>query len=299
MIGNSLSPKKRFKMQVFGVFLSLILIVVVCVFSLLANSENDKTISVCRVRGSGISSGAIITEDSLYEYKMYYKEFENAGTQKLSDGSKRALIVTWENRELVIGKRFASSYLYGNTNLMWTMTTTEQSKRHSYLYSMDGELLNIQMDTSDFGDMVVPGDKLNIRAYYTDTLYNLPTQEEYMLSDGNLGEGVSVQKSVKFFNEVTVLDMLNSNDESIYDIYYNFVSLSKAKQIELLNDTKFIESTIPKSILIQATAEEVDNYSMIQTKNPSYIMTLLPRTNSNVILETLSDADKIIKSRQK
>lgn len=292
------SPKSRFRTQVVGVVLAFLFIVAVSVLTLLANTENRKTIAVCKLR-ENISSGAVIMESNLEKYEMYYKEFENGGVQTLSDGSRRALIVTWANRESVIGKRYASSFLYANTHLLWSMTTAEQNRRHSYLYSMDGELMNIQMNTSDFGEMTVPGDRLNIRVSYYETVYNLPTEEQYMLSQGALSTGVSVQKNEKLFNEVAVLDMLNSDDKSIFDIYYDFISQSRTQQANLLRSESFLESVKPKSILLQVTAEEAEKFMDIQSKSPVYLMTLLPRTSSNLILDSLSDIDKLLKAQRK
>lgn len=292
------SPKARFRSQVFGVILSFIFIISVSMLAILANKENTKTISICRLR-ENISSGAIITESQLEKYDMYYKEFSNRGVQTLSDGSKRALIVTWENRESIIGKRYASSFLYAKSDLLWSMTTPEQNRRHSYLYSMDGELMNIQMNTSDFGEMVVPGDRLNIRVSYNEIVYNLPTEEQYMLSKDSLANGVSIQENEKLFNEVAILDMLNSNDKSIFDIYYDFVSASRSHQAALLGDADFLASVKPKSILLQVTAEEAEKFMEIQKKSPTYLMTLLPRTSSNIILDSLSDIDRVLKAQVK
>jgi hypothetical protein len=180
----------------------------------------------------------------------------------------------------------------GNTVLFWDATVKEQTKKNSYLYSMDGELLNIQMDTSDFGDMVVPGDTINVRASYTTTDYSLSSEEEYKLNAAagtNGTTGTQVQKNELLFSEVNILDMLNSDGASIFDIYYDYISLSKAEQEELLEDDDFLKSVEPDTILLEVTAEEADRFMEMESYSAKYLMTLLPRTGGSAILDSLSD----------
>ena len=286
------STAARAKSRLVGIFLAIVVIVVVSFMIMLSAQETRKTISVVRLKSS-VSANAIITEDMLDEYKMYYKEFEQYGITKLSDGTKKQAIVTWDDRDKVIGNRYAAYYMREQTVLFWDATMKEQTKKNSYLYSMDGELLNIKMDTKDFGDMVVPGDTLNIRVAYNETLYDLPDEEAYMLSveaDGRgSSEPLTVGKREMLFSEVQVLDMLNSDGNSIFDIYYDYISKSKAKQQELLKDKEFLKSIEPDTILLEVTAEEADRFMKISAYSPKYLMTLLPRTGSNSIIDSLAD----------
>ena len=287
------SSGSRTKGRLFGVLLSLLVIVAVIIGAYISSMENRKTVSVVRIKpdNGGIKAEALITEGMLERYDMYYKEFEQYGTVRFADNTTRSAVVLWEDKDKVINTRYAGYYLREGTVLFWDETIKEPTKSNSYLYSMDGELLNIQMDTSDFGVMVVPGDVINVRATYTDKVYNLPTEEAYKMSlEGNASVGgVEVQKTVKLFNEVAILDMLNSDNESIFDIYYNYVSLSSAQQAALAKDEDFLKSIEAESILLEVTAEEADAYAEIIEKSPTYLMTLCPRTGSNAIIDSLSE----------
>ena len=229
-IGVKAKNSSRAKNRIIGIMVALGLIVFVCIMTFIASAETRKVITVVRVKNdAAIPANALITEDKIEAYDMYYKEFEKYGTMTFSDGKKRSTIVRWEDRDAVIGKRYAAYYLRNNTLLFWDSTLVDQTRKNSYLYSMSGELLNIQMNTvSDFGDMVVPGDSLNIRAAYQKTLYNLPTEEEYQLSQetGKTSEGVKVEVVEPLFSEVQVLDMLNGSGNSIFDIYYEYMSFN-------------------------------------------------------------------------
>ena len=297
-IGVKAKNSSRAKNRIIGIMVALGLIVFVCIMTFIASAETRKVITVVRVKNdAAIPANALITGDKIEAYDMYYKEFEKYGTMTFSDGKKRSTIVRWEDRDAVIGKRYAAYYLRNNTLLFWDSTLVDQTRKNSYLYSMSGELLNIQMNTvSDFGDMVVPGDSLNIRAAYQKTLYNLPTEEEYQLSQetGKTSEGVKVEVVEPLFSEVQVLDMLNGSGNSIFDIYYEYISMTKAQQQAALNDSGFLASVTPASILLEVTSEEVEHYMEVEAKGAKYQITLLPRDSSSSITDSLSDIQEAL-----
>lgn len=285
--------------RLLGIFIALGVIVFVIVMTAMSESKLNQTITVVRIKGDqgGISADSLITEDMVEPYDMYYKEYEAKGTATFSDGSVRSVIVTWADREHVLGKRFAAYYLHAGSELYWDMTLSDQTRKNSYLYSMDGELLNIHMTTTqDFGDMVVPGDKLNIRVSYTQTVYNLPSEEMYKLGAEKDVEYAGVEQDVieLLFSEVTILDMLNSAGNSIFDIYYDFMAAPKAQQATMLQDQAFLQSVQPASILLEVTAEEAERYVLLQSKGCSFQMTLLPRTSSSTIYDGLADIQKAL-----
>lgn len=289
----------RAKNRLIGILLAACLVVFVCVMTAISSAETKKTITVVRLKSdSPISANSLITEDKIEAYDMYYKEFQQYGTMKFSDGSTRSILVRWADRDLVVGQRYAAYYLRGGTVLFWDSTLKDQTRKNSYLYNMTGELLNIQMNTvQDFGDMVVPGDTLNIRATYSTTVYNLPTELEYRLSTESGGTGtvgVEVAKTDMLFSEVSILDMLNSSGSSIFDIYYSYIGKTKAEQMMLLSDDNFLASVKPASILLECTAEEVERFMTLDEAGASYQITLLPRTSSSSITDSLSEIQEAL-----
>ena len=285
--------QSRAKNRILGILIALIVVMIITIATAAASAESRKTIAVVRLKDD-ISANALITDDMLEVYDMYYKEYAQYGTMKFSDGTTRSTIVTWNMRDKVVGQRYAAYYLRGNTVLFWDSTIKDQTRKNSYLYSMSGELLNIQMTTTDdFGDMVVPGDSLNIYATYTETNYDLPSEEQYkyqMESGSAQGtSGVEQTKTELMFSEVQILDMLNGSGQSIFDIYYEYISKTKAEQQALLSDDSFLQNVQPASILLEVTSEEVERYMKLQSLGASYQMTLLPRKSSSSITDSLSD----------
>lgn len=279
--------------RLIGLILAACLIVFVCIMMAISSAETRKVITVVRIKNdSAIAANSLITDDNIEAYDMYYKEFEQYGTMKFSDGSTRSTIVRWQDKDLVVGQRYAAYYLRGGTVLFWDSTLRDQTRKNSYLYNMSGELLNIQMNTvKDFGDMVVPGDTVNIRVTYSETVYNLPTELEYRMSQeaGNFQDvGVTLERTDMLFSEVTILDMLNAAGNSIFDIYYDYISRTKAEQQALLLDEGFLSSVTPASILVECTAEEVERFMALGT-GAEFQITLLPRTTSSSITDSLSE----------
>lgn len=289
--------------RVVGVIIALLVVVFVSVLTAISAAENKKTITVVRLKGdTPIAANTMITEDMVESYDMYYKEYQQYGTMKFSDGSTRSTIVTWEDRDLIIGQRYAAYYLRGGTVLFWDSTIKDQTRKNSYLYSMSGELLNINMNTvSDFGDMVVPGDTLNIRATYTKTNYDLSDEEAYKLAYANGTNITSVETTViePLFEEVAILDMLNAKGNSIFDIYYDYISMTKSEQAAALADDDFLSSVKPSSILLEVTSEEVEHYMEMQSAGATYQITLLPRSSSSSIIDSLNDIQDAIKGINK
>lgn len=289
----------RSRNRLIGIVLAACVIVFICIMTAISSAETKKTITVVRLKpDTAISANALITDSNIEAYDMYYKEFQQYGTMQFSDGSRRSTIVRWQDKDLVLGRRYAAYYLRGGTVLFWDSTIRDQTRKNSYLYNMSGELLNIHMNTTnDFGDMVVPGDTLNIRAVYNATLYNLPTELEYRLNAqvgsvaalSGVNVGTTVTKSELLFSEVTILDMLNGEGSSIFDIYYEYIASTKEQQQALLEDNGFLTRVKPESILIEATSEEVERYMLLKNAGAVYQMTLLPRTSSSSITDSLSE----------
>lgn len=285
--------QSRARNRILGILIALIAVIIITIATAAASAESRKTIAVVRLKDD-ISANALITDDMIEVYDMYYKEYEQYGTMEFSDGTTRSTIVTWNMRDKVVGQRYAAYYLRGNTVLFWDSTIKDQTRKNSYLYSMSGELLNIQMTTTDdFGDMVVPGDSLNIYATYSETNYDLPSEEQYKYQvesgTSNGTSGVEQTKTELMFSEVQILDMLNGNGQSIFDIYYEYISKTKSEQQALLSDDSFLENVQPASILLEVTSEEVERYMKLQANGASYQMTLLPRKSSSSITDSLSD----------
>lgn len=280
----------KMSQQVLVGFVLALVVIVVMVINLFTSMSLRDTVDVL-VFKTAIPAEGLVTEDNMEKKTMLKAEYEKEGVITLSDGTQRRQIILYEDRNRLIGSSaaYASYYIRENTPVYWDALTKETTRKNSYLYEMDGELVKLNLSGNEFGQMIVPGDSINIRVRYTESNFELPTEDEYAaaMEDGTeLNKEVTVQKLL--FNNATILDMLNSSGESIFDKYYRFIALPKAEQTEALASEDFKAAVQPGQILLCVTSEEADMYMNIQNKGATYMMTLLPRTGSNVILNALS-----------
>lgn len=271
------------------VYLNIALVVIgVIVLNVVTSLSLRATVEVVKLKASVPPEG-ILTEDNMYKDTMQKGEYEKQGIVEFSDGSKKRGIVLWSDRDQILNA-FASYYIRENTPIFWDAISKESPKQYSYLYRMDGELLKLNISADQFGEMLVPGDKINVRVAYQEQVYTLPTEAEFrMQQQTGIQPATSKKRQVKLFNAVSVLDILNGNGESIFDIYYDVLSLPKKEQIEMVNSEEFKARVAPAQILLNVTPEEADRYMEIQAKGPMYMMTLLPRNSSNAITEMLNE----------
>lgn len=270
----------------FTVFAVLAAVVIgVFVVNAISSAALRDTVEVVSFR-SAVPQDGLIKEDNMVKMSMMAGEYKARGLS--GDGKKRG-IVLWKEKDK-INNTYAAYYIRQDTPVYWDAVGSESYKQYAYLYSMDGELLKISMDAELFGEMLVPGDRVNVRAAYTETVYTLPSEEEFYLQmQTGLQTSTTVNRQILLFNNVAILDMLNSNGESIFDKYYDLLALPKSEQVKIINSEDFKESVKPTEILLNVTPEEADRYMSLQSMSPQYMMTLLPRTSSNAITEVLNE----------
>lgn len=232
--------------------------------------------------------GTLITPESFDKQTMVKKEFKKHGIVEIYEGFSKRSIILWEDKD-TIKTAYASHYIRANSPVHWDSMTTEPQKDYAYLYQMEGELLKINLDGGEFGQMLMPGDRINVRASYLEPNYKLPSDSEYakMLEAGSAGTVSSVSIKRRIFDNATVLDILNKDGESIFDLYYKLLSMSTSAQQKTIKSEEFKKNVQPVNILLNVTAEEADDYMDIVGKSPSYLMTILPRNSENVITEAL------------
>lgn len=266
----------------------IILCILVVSSNLISARAFRQTVDIVSFKTAVPQDGRIL-ESNLVKDKMVKAEYEKQGIMKFSDGSKKRTIVLWEDRNK-IKNAYASYYIRQGTPVHWDSLSKDTPRKLSYLYQMDGELLKLDVKADQFGEMLVPGDKINVRASYTDQIYTLPTEEAYKLQkEAGIQGNSSIKRKVKLFNNAVVIDILNNDGASIFDIYYKLLALPNQKQQEIVNTEDFKESVRPSQILLNVTEEEADNYMDIEGKGADYMMTLLPRTGGNLITDALNN----------
>ena len=283
--------KKKFSVQILAIIGLICIIGGIILINYWTSAPMRDVVSVAAFKND-VAQNTYITKDMIREIKMVTADYEQYAYVKMQDGTNRRQIVLYDDIKDIVGK-YTANFVRRNTGIFYDSVTTESTKSTSYLYQMDGmELLKLEVDPKQFGDIVVPGDRLNIRITYSRTKYDMMSLDEYLQVDGKGADAEYEDVTELLFSEVTDLDMLNKRGESIFDKYYNLISLPESKRKAAYEDKSFKEGIEPKSVLIAVTAEEAERYSYLNKNIKSSIVTLLPRTTPNVILNAIDELSK-------
>lgn len=281
--------KMKFSQQLFIILGVILVILVIIVINYVTSAPMRDVVEVA-VLTNNTAQNAYISENMLDKQTMVRADYEQAAIVTMSDGSKRRTIVLFEDIKDIVGK-YAANYIRKGTPIYYDEVTKEYTKSNSYLYQMDGtELLKVDVDPKQFGNILVPGDKLNIRITYDEQKYNIVNRTDYLQLSEDEKAGLSTveTKTELMFSEVTVLDMLNSEGESIFDKYYALMSLPESQQRTKFLDKTFQQEIQPKCVLLAVTPEEAERYTLLGGKTKGSLITLMPRISSNPILEAIN-----------
>ncbi|HBG5344052.1 TPA: hypothetical protein KQG29_001416 [Clostridioides difficile] len=129
------------------------------------------------------------------------------------------------------------------------------------------KLITLDITEKQLKHMLVPGDRINISILNKD-------------------------KIIKIYDSAIVIDILNDNGISIFDVYYKLFELSKEKQEELLFNSNFQKNIGPAKISLKVIEMDSINYNSLIEDGLNYEITLLNEIEENIILKALSDLKK-------
>ena len=221
----------------------------------------------------------VFTADDLMPYEMLKGEFDKYSI-KNNNGTVTQRLVTWDNKDAVIGY-FAAYPLMKETLLEYRSLVKERTDNtDSVLYNFPGkEIVQLNVSAQDltaFKALIQPGDKINIDAIYSE-------KDKLEVADGSGGttvEEVDVYKSEPLFQNILIADMINSNGESVLDMFANYNNLTTFQQAELDNSADWQSKTEPKSLLVALSPDEKERYNKFLSKNNVTFKVSLPQRMS-------------------
>ena len=216
-----------------------------------------------------------ITADMIKPYDMLVGEYEKYSIVK-NNGKEERRVITWDERG-VLNNTFAAYPMQANTVSMFrNFVKSRTDNTDSVLYSFPGKeiySLDIGGEIADFKTFLKPGDMVNIRAHYTDTITDVKLNR--------YGEEEEVEyevfKTEDVFNGIILADILNSNGESVLDIYEGYNEMSVWDQARLDEDEGFKERTEPSKVLMALTPEEASRYNYFLAKSGIEFKVSLPQ----------------------
>ena len=300
---KSVSPNNKFLKKFLAVVLSIMVFIVSFIIITNSNNAAKDTIDVVRVKNKdGLTADTAISEDDLEVYKVIRREYKED-------------MYRGDELEQLVGK-YPNYYLRTETIIHKDQLTDEKLQKNEWLYAMenDREAVTIPYDYIEWGgDILTPGDRIRVRAVYEsdedeNISYVQPGVPDYNTYDDpyaaegdpyasmsdpyapsySTGSSAGKMKTEIVFDEIVVKDMLNSKSHSIYEIYKEVTKLPEDRKQAVMKTEDFIQSILPKALVLEATPEQVHTYSLMKGNNAELVITILTRNGSNIVLDDLS-----------
>ncbi|MNJ29046.1 CpaB family protein [Paenibacillus bouchesdurhonensis] len=279
---KSVSPNKKLFKKILALLFSIAVIVASFIVLNNANEAAKDTVEVLKVNQTGgIQAYAVITEKQIKKYSIIRKEYTED-------------MVLAEDLSSVTNQ-YSKYYLRDGGILYKDQLMEEKPLQNEWLYELgeEHEVLTLPYNFLEAGgDILMPGDRVRIRVSY---------EQEVSDSAGNpnvsYGSTKTQMKTEVLFDSIEVRDMLNSSSHSIYEVYKEVLKLSEDKRQEVMKSNDFLKSIQPRSLLLEGTREQIDKFAKFNGYDgKKYLITILSRKNSQVILDQLPTLQREVES---
>lgn len=279
---KSVSPNKKLFKKIMALLFSIAIIVVSFIVLNNANEAAKDTVEILKVNQSGgIPAYVVLTDKQIKKYSIIRKEY--------TDDMVLAEDLT------SVTNQFTKYYLRDGSILYKDQLMEEKPQQNEWLYELgeEHEVLTLPYNFLEAGgDILMPGDKVRIRVSFEDEISD---------SSGNPNAGFGSTKTQMntevLFDSIEVRDMLNSSSHSIYEVYKEVLKLSEDKRQEVMKSDDFLKSIQPRSLLLEGTREQIDKFAKYNGyEGKKYLITILSRKNSQVILDQLPTLQREVES---
>ena len=254
-VGGLSKPSLNAKKKNGALIVITVLIVLVAVWINFMGRKAQETVTVA-VLNQNVYKNQLIREDMLVPYEMLIGEYEKL-IYTGKNGNTVRRVVMWDEVGNAINKFAAYPLQEGKYLEKGDVTGVRVDNSDSVLYTFPGkEIVKLDIGSNDlktFRNFIQPGDKVNIHAVYKDRIETASGSQD-------------VVKTEEVFRDIMVADLLNTDGDSVLDIYTSYKDLSTATQVQLQKDEAFKASVQPQSLLVALTPEELERYLYFKNK---------------------------------
>lgn len=282
---KNVAPNKNLAKKITAIVMSVCVMIGSYIAIESAAADTKNTVGVVRVKNKdGIPMQSLITEADVEVYNVVRTEY----TQDM---------ILAEDIDNVIGK-YTTNYVRKNSILHTDEVGEERPITNEWLYTLgkDEEVVTIPYNYLKCGgDILMPGDRIRIRATYT--------VDNATGSGAFGGNGINYSSNNKnirteiVFDSIEVMDMLNSDSHSIYEVYKEVLRLDDKSREEVMKSDDFIESILPKALVLAGTREQINQYAKYSNMSDGdLLITILSRESSNPIIDQLPTLQREVES---
>lgn len=282
-------------------------------FSFFITKQQSSKVLVT-VATQAIGQGTLINETMLDSKEMDLIDYESFGTRNTEEnGEKKSenVYVLWEDKDLLLNK-YSQMYIRQDQILTKEDITDEVLVRSPWISKVESgkEIYTLKFAADDiYSPIFFPGSHVRVRMIYSVPSENVleikqrisekekrKESGQYISGDGesiimdalqnnefsgNIGFGENEKSTVPVseivFEDMVVVDMLNGSRSSIFDLYYELLSMPVDKRIEYL----------------KTTIEDEGQQSFKSKVQPTYITLVTTKEESTMLSEfELLDAEK-------
>lgn len=282
---KNVSPNRNLFKKIMSLLFSIIVIIISFLVITNANKAAKDTVEVLRIKsGEGLPAFVQFSEKNIEKYKIIRKEYSED-------------MVLAEDMSFVLNK-LNKYYLRENSILYNDQIMEEKPKKNEWLYELDEEqeVVTIPYNYLECGgDVLLPGDCVRIRVSYEAGGGSIAT-EDSLNSAVVQARGKTIRTDI-LFDSIVVKDMLNANSHSIYEVYKEVMKLNEDKKQEVMKSEKFLKNIQPKALLLAGSKQQMTNYAKFKSIDAkAFLITILSRANSNVVLDQLPTLENEVKS---
>ncbi len=306
--GYNPEQAKKKKMIISSVYIVAIIAVLIAA-KLVLNFQQDE-IAVIRLKSDKLA-GETIDSSDIEEFKMLRKTYDELGTVNYTDAdgksSVKQVIYKWEDKDQVVDK-YIANYTQGGQYLTLKNVTDKKVVRNPWLAEVkEGqEIYTLPIQTEGVNTrLLLPGTHLRVRVVVQmdDTTNpfkhgNAATPETGGVVSGTTNElnknalassGSEVPTASVVFDDLVAIDMLNSSNESLFDIYMALYKLSVEERISYLETTiedgnaqEFQKRVMPTSLVLILNKSQATQMAEFENLSGATIKyTILPYTDDN------------------
>ena len=286
---KNVTPNKNMIKKVIAVVLSIAVIVGSYIAINKAAEDTRNTVAVVRVKNNdGLEMNTLITEDDVETYNIIRTEYSED-------------MVLAEDIENVIDT-YTMYYLRKNSIVYKDQVGGERPITNEWLYNLaeDEEVVTIQYNYLKCGgDILMPGDRVRIRATYditneasTNSSWYGDSSDAIEYSDKN-----NTKRTQIIFDSIEIMDMLNEDSHSIYEIYKEILRMDEKQRQQVMRSEDFIKSILPRALVLAGTKDQINEYAKYaNVKDGDLLITILSRENSNPIIDQLPTLQSEVES---
>jgi len=269
---TKISSKKNLLKKIVAVVVSVVVFALAFLIINRASTAAKDTIGVLQVVTEvGIPDKGVISKDNIRKYNIIKKEYSDD-------------MILAEDFDNVVN-RFASHYLRKGAILHKDEIIDELPLKNEWLYELsdDEEALSIKYDYLESGgDILMPGDRIRIRMTYD---VDAPSANDNPEDFYGVGKS-KIKKVDVLFESIVVIDMLNKDGHSIYEVYKEVMRLPEDQRQNVFKSKDFMNSIKPKSLVVAANSEQISNYIKLENMSGrKFYVTILARQEYSTILD--------------